>query len=139
MSQHLGLNITCPFKLHSPCLRKSSSHVTSSIGKFFHLMRYSPISLFCNCLIHVSMFVSGSSMIFLSSSIFGKYSKLGYYQWWPSLKMKYGRPDVQMNMDATPIFNPYYQSSTIAYRDHSSFIQIYCPYFFARGHIFVLL
>jgi hypothetical protein len=53
-------------------MKNSSSHVASSTGRFFNLMRYLVIALFHNCLILVSGIVYGSSMIFPFSLIFGK-------------------------------------------------------------------
>jgi len=47
----------------------SSSHVTSSASRFFHLMRYSIITRFLYCLVLVSKIVSSSSIIFPSSLI----------------------------------------------------------------------
>jgi hypothetical protein len=53
-------------------MNNSSSYVTSSIGRFFHLMRYLVIDLFHSYLIFVSRIVSSYSMIFPYSIILGK-------------------------------------------------------------------
>jgi hypothetical protein len=58
-------------------MKKSFSHVTTSIGRFFHLMRYSIIALFHSRLILVLRTIFGSSMIFSSSLISSKIVWIG--------------------------------------------------------------
>jgi hypothetical protein len=58
-------------------MKNSSSHVASSTGGFFHLMRYLVIAQFCSYLILVSRIVSGCSVIFPSSLNYGKIVWIG--------------------------------------------------------------
>ena len=58
-------------------MKNSSSHVTSSTGRFFHLTRYSVIARFLSFLILVSRIVYGSSVIFPSPLIYDKIVCIG--------------------------------------------------------------
>jgi len=59
------------------CKKILSFQVTSSIGSFFHLMRYLVIYWFPSFLIYVLMIVSSFSNIFPSSSSYGKIAWIG--------------------------------------------------------------
>ena len=62
-----------------------SSHVESSVGKFFHLMRYSKIDQFHSYWVLFSMTTSCPNMIFPSSSSFGNIVWTGiFYNFWMS-------------------------------------------------------
>ena len=76
-----GINMALPFKeLLSSTLaynwvflhEKSSSHVASFNSRFFHLMRYSPITQFICYLVLYSNIVYDSSIFFPYSSIFSR-------------------------------------------------------------------
>ena len=63
----LSFKRCCPQRLSSSgclCIKFSSSHVGSSVGKFFHLMRYSEIDRFRSCQVPVSVTAPGSQYDF---------------------------------------------------------------------------
>ena len=98
-------------------MKNSSSHIESSTGKFFHLMRYLVISKFYNFLILVSIIFSSSSIIFHSSSISRKIVRTRILS--PITLFNHKTWKTRCTYEDVPICNPYYQS----------WVLIYCPSF----------
>ena len=44
--------------------------------------------------------------------------------------MKHVKLGVPFNMEGDPICSPYYQSSATPYKDHNTWVPIYCHFFF---------
>ena len=105
----------------------------SSIGNFFHLMRYWVIVCFYSCLSLVSRIVSGSSIVFPSSLISSKIVWIGTLSPITLFEKETWKNRVHVKMETTLISNPYFQSYATPYRDHSTWILIYFSSLLAWG------
>lgn len=114
-------------------MNNSYSHIASSIGRFFHLMRYSYIIQFMSYLILVSRIIYISNMIFPSLSLCDKIVWTRIVSLITSLRNKHGTSHVHVKIGETPICEPCLQSSTTTYRGHNSLVIIYCLSFFVSG------
>ena len=114
-------------------MKDSCFDVESSTSRFFHLTRYSLITLFHSCLVLLSEIFSSSKMTFLLHQALEKQFELESCLLLPSLSKKHWKLGGPLKMQEALPCKPYYLSSPKPYKDHSTWVLIYCLYLVSWG------
>ena len=114
-------------------IKESSLHVESSTSRFFYFTRYSIITRFHSQLVLISNIFLGSKMTFSSSSRSGKIVWIGILSLITFFSKKYGKLGWLVKIQEASTCKTYYQTYTRFYKDHSTWVLIYCPYLVSWG------